>query len=283
MKKMTTIGMMVLMLSMSLPAMSAMSISKVRENARFLTDKMTYELGLNRMQYDDIYEVNYDFINNIRYIMDDVVRGYGYAVDRYYEYLDYRNDDLRWILSDRQYRRFMQIDYFYRPVYTTQSNWLFRIFKVYTDVKFFHYAKPKHYKSYKGGHFRTHHNHVSFYKTHRKEQYKHPVYKGETKVQRRPVVKPTDKRKETVKKSGNKVQRKESIGNKNTKQKVQRKEEVKKAESRPEQKVQRSVKRKQSSTKIENRTRSNRTTSSVREAGRTSTQRTATRNVRAVN
>ena len=81
---MTTIGMMIFMLSMSLPVMGAMSISKMRQNARFLTDKMTYELKLSMMQYDDVYEVNYDFINNIRYIMDDVVRGYGYAVERYY-------------------------------------------------------------------------------------------------------------------------------------------------------------------------------------------------------
>ena len=47
MKKMTTIGMMIIMLSMSLPAMGAMSISKMRQNARFLTDKMAYELGLS--------------------------------------------------------------------------------------------------------------------------------------------------------------------------------------------------------------------------------------------
>ena len=65
MKKMTTIWMMIVMLGMSIPAMGAMSISKMRQNARFLTDRMTYELGLTMAQYDDIYEVNYDFINNV--------------------------------------------------------------------------------------------------------------------------------------------------------------------------------------------------------------------------
>ena len=35
--------MMIIMLGMSIPAMGAMSISKMRQNARFLTDKMTYE------------------------------------------------------------------------------------------------------------------------------------------------------------------------------------------------------------------------------------------------
>ena len=49
MKKMTTIWMMIIMLGMSIPAMGAMSISKMRQNARFLTDKMAYELGLSMM------------------------------------------------------------------------------------------------------------------------------------------------------------------------------------------------------------------------------------------
>ena len=116
MRKLTTIGMMILMLGMSIPTMGAMSNSIMRKEARFLTDRMAYELGLNAMQYDDVYEVNYDFLNGVRYLMDDVVRGYGYAIDRYYNCLDVRNDDLHWILSDRQYHRFLQTEYFSRPI-----------------------------------------------------------------------------------------------------------------------------------------------------------------------
>ena len=182
MNKLTTLWMMVLMLGMSIPAMGAMSMSKMRQNARFLTDRMAYELNLTPMQYDDVYEVNYDFIDNVRYIMDDVVRGYGYAVDRYCEFLDYRNDDLRWILSASQYRRFMGVDYFYRPIYTTASNWLFRIYRVYHDVNHFYFSKPHHYKSYKGGHYRTHFGNVSYYKHHRKDHYKHDFYQGNVRV-----------------------------------------------------------------------------------------------------
>jgi len=184
MKKLTTLWMMVVMLAVSLPASAMMSKSKVRENARFLTDRMAYELHLSPMQYDDVYEVNYDFIDNVRYFMDDVVRGYGYAVDRYYECLDYRNDDLRWILSASQYRRFMGVDYFYRPIYTTPNRWLFRIYRVYTDIHHFHFGKPHHYKTYKGGHYRIHHGHVSFYKHHRKNHYKHDFYKGDIRAHR---------------------------------------------------------------------------------------------------
>lgn len=102
MKRWTTLLMIVCMLGITIPAMGAMSISKMRQNTRFLTDRMAYELQLTSQQYDDVYEVNYDFINNVRYLMDDVVRGYDYALDRYYDFLDVRNDDLRWILSSAQ-------------------------------------------------------------------------------------------------------------------------------------------------------------------------------------
>jgi hypothetical protein len=181
MKKITALWMMILMLVISAPAMG-MSMSKVRENARFLTDRMAYELNLTPMQYDDVYEVNFDFIDNVRHIMDDVVRGHGHAVDRYYDFLNYRNDDLRWILSASQYRRFMGVEYFYRPIYTTASTWLFRIYKVYHDVKHFYFGKPHHYKSYKGGHYRIHHGNVSYYKNHRKDHYKHDFYKGDVRL-----------------------------------------------------------------------------------------------------
>jgi hypothetical protein len=239
MKKMTTIGMMIFMLSMSLPVMGAMSISKMRQNARFLTDKMTYELRLSMMQYDDVYEVNYDFINNIRYIMDDVVRGYGYAVERYYEYLDIRNDDLRWILTNSQYRRFMDVDYFYRPIYTTQNNWLFRIYKIYLDKNLFHYGKPHHYKSYQGEHYRVHHNYVSFYKSNHKNKYNHSVYKGDVKVKRNPVTKPSanpsNKRKDTnVEKKNDK---KNVSSRNNQRENVQRKEKSTVSSNRPKVKT----------------------------------------------
>ena len=192
MKKLTTLWMMLLMLTISIPAMSAMSMSKVRQHARFLTDRMAYELNLTTMQYNDVYEVNYDFIDNVRYIMDDVTAGYPSAVDRYYDYLDFRNDDLRWILSASQYRRFMNVDYFYRPIYTTASEWLFRIYRVYNDITHFYFGKPHHYKSYKGEHYRTHHGHVSFYKNNRKDHYKHDFYKGDVRARQ-------DKRREAPK------------------------------------------------------------------------------------
>lgn len=33
---------------------------QMRQNTRFLTDRMAYELKLTPRQYNDVYEVNYD-------------------------------------------------------------------------------------------------------------------------------------------------------------------------------------------------------------------------------
>ena len=61
---------------------NAMSNSKVRKETRFLTDKMAYELNLSTEQYNDVYEINYDFISGVRYVMDDVLYGNEWALNR---------------------------------------------------------------------------------------------------------------------------------------------------------------------------------------------------------
>ena len=77
----------------------AMSTSKIRETARFLSDRMAWELDMTPQQYDDCYEINYDFLFAISPILDDVARGYLSAINTYYTYLDWRNDDMRFILT----------------------------------------------------------------------------------------------------------------------------------------------------------------------------------------
>ena len=157
---------------------NAMSNSKVRKETRFLTDKMAYELNLNTEQYNDVYEINYDFISGVRYVMDDVLYGNEWALNRYYDYLDVRNDDLRWVLSSRQYARFMQAEYFYRPIYTSGNRWYFRVYITYTNHNHFYFPRPYHYRTYVGGHYRTHHNNVSYYRG----RYKHPYYNGSYRI-----------------------------------------------------------------------------------------------------
>ena len=157
---------------------AAMSNSKVRKETRFLTDKMAYELNLNTAQYNDVYEINYDFISGVRYLMDDVLRGEEWALNRYYDYLDIRNDDLRWVLSRRQYSRFMQAAYFFRPIYVSGGHWSFRIYVTYTNANHFYYPRPYHYRTYCGGHNRVHYHNVSYYRG----RHNYPTYNGSFRI-----------------------------------------------------------------------------------------------------
>ena len=157
---------------------AAMSNSKVRKETRFLTDKMAYELNLNTAQYNDVYEINYDFISGVRYLMDDVLRGEEWALNRYYDYLDIRNDDLRWVLSRRQYSRFMQAAYFFRPIYVSGGRWSFRIYVTYTNPNHFYSPRPYHYRTYCGGHNRVHYHNVSYYRG----RHNYPTYNGSFRI-----------------------------------------------------------------------------------------------------
>jgi hypothetical protein len=155
-----------------------MSNSRIRKEALYLSDKMAYELGLNNSQYEDIYEINYDFIYSLRNTMDYVVDGYEWAIDDYYDALDLRNDDLRWVLTNSQYRRFMNLDYFYRPIAVATSGWFFRIYNVYTNHSLFYMSKPSVYRTYSGGHYREYYSNQSHYQN----KYKHNIYTGNTVI-----------------------------------------------------------------------------------------------------
>ena len=159
----------------------ALTPTAIRENARFLTDRMAYELNLTPQQIEDCYEINYDFICSINPIMDEVVYGYPEYIDRYYNYLDYRNDDMRYIMTEAQYLAFISLDYFFRPVYTYAGNWLFRIFDIYTNHRFFYYDPPLIYHSYYGGHGRHYFPH-GYYGGGR---YNHHVYAHPRPIHRR--------------------------------------------------------------------------------------------------
>lgn len=167
---------------------ATMSNSRLRKEARFLTDKMAYELSLSQSQYNDVYEINYDFIDQVRYIMDEVLDGYEWALNDYYQYLDYRNDDLRWVLTASQYRRFMDKEYFFRPLYISNNSWTFRIHLVYVNNNHFYYPKPYHYRSYCGGHSHHYYHDVSFYKG----RYDHPHYTGTVTVRNNTTTRRSD-------------------------------------------------------------------------------------------
>ncbi len=167
MKKLLAIGFVLCLMSM-IPAADAFAygISSARRDARFLTDRMAYEMDLTESQYDDIYEVNFDFIYRARDIMSSFACGEGWAINQYYDLLNVRNDDLRWILSDEQYNIFMGIDYFFRPIYTSGRNWQFRIYSYYPDRSAFYFRGgycPRNYM-YDGRHYRSYFDNVSYYR-----------------------------------------------------------------------------------------------------------------------
>lgn len=140
-------------------ATTTVSTSNIRTNARFLSDRMAYELGLSERQYSDVYEVNYDFIYNISRIMPDVLAGYSDAIDMYYTFLDYRNADIACILTHAQFLKYEARECFYRPVYTSNSRWIFRVYTVYTNRTHYYYNRPLVYLSYCGAHSRQHYSH----------------------------------------------------------------------------------------------------------------------------
>lgn len=150
---------------------NAMTEREVRENARFLSDRMAYELKLTNAQYEDCYEINYDFLSAINPQMSYVCVGRQSAINAYYDYLDARNEDLRYILNRTQYLAFMDLDYFFRPIYTTAGRWLFRVHQHYHDLTHFYYHTPSIYLTYHGAHAR-HHYHNGYYGG----RYHHDVY-----------------------------------------------------------------------------------------------------------
>lgn len=164
-------------IAMSNESMAAMSNSRLRQETRFLTDKMAYELGLNTNQYNDVYEINYDYLYAVNTLLDRVARGDDRATERYYLTLDVRNDDLRWVLSAAQYRRFIGADYFYRPIYASGNRWNFRVYINYTNHNHYYFGRPYHYNSYSGGHYRNHYNN-SYYRG----RYTHERYSGDYSV-----------------------------------------------------------------------------------------------------
>lgn len=142
--------MMIVLAAISAESYAAMSLSDIRRESRFLTDRMGHELGLSNRQYNDVYEINFDFLYQVNEVIDDVVYGYDDAIDYYYYLLDMRNEDLMYVLRSSQYRRFVNRDYFYRPIYMVGHTWGMRIWSRYTDRNYYYFSIPTCYYTYIG-------------------------------------------------------------------------------------------------------------------------------------
>ena len=173
MKKMRLALMFVALAAISAKSFAAMSLSDIRREARFLSDRMGYELGLSNRQYEDVYEINFDFLYQVDEVLDDMVFGYDDAIDYYYYLLDVRNEDLMYVLRGSQYRKFVNRDYFFRPIHLVGNRWSMRIWSRYSDRDYFYFSTPVNYHSYNGAHNRIHFS-LSFYA----DRYRHDLYVG---------------------------------------------------------------------------------------------------------
>ena len=173
MKKMRLALMFVALAAISAKSYAAMSLNEIRHEARFLTDRMGHELGLSNRQYEDVYEINFDFLYQVNEVIDDVVYGYDDAIDYYYYLLDVRNEDLMYVLRNSQYRKFVNREYFYRPIHMVNRTWRMRIWDRYSDRDYFYFSIPVNFNTYIGAHNRIHFT-LSYYA----DRYTHKLFEG---------------------------------------------------------------------------------------------------------
>jgi len=131
----------------------SMSIAAMRSNARFLTDRMAYTLGINDpFLIDEIYRINYDYIWGVNEYLDDVALGYYY--DDYMAVVAARDAALRNLLGVRLWNRILNYSYFYRPIVFANHGWRFSIYDYDRyGVNRFYYHAPRPLVTYTGGHF----------------------------------------------------------------------------------------------------------------------------------
>ena len=145
-------ALMIMMVTMAANA-QPMSVYSMRNNARFLTDRMAYTLGLSAAILEDLYYINYDYICGVNDYLDEVALGYRY--DDYMEVLYARDRALRRLLSERQWALLMTYDYFYRPITFVDRRWSFGIYRIDHRMNHFFFAPPRRFDDYRGGRFFT--------------------------------------------------------------------------------------------------------------------------------
>jgi hypothetical protein len=137
---------MILILAAGMMSSYAINYNDARNEAWFLTDKMAYELDLNANQYDCVYQVNLDYFLSINKVTD---------IDGIY--WQFRDADLRCILSTWQYNLYNRIEYFVFPIRWIRANWYYPAYDYYRRG-YYYFSMPKIYMDYRGVGFS--HRHV---------------------------------------------------------------------------------------------------------------------------
>lgn len=149
----------------------AQRLANVRAEATLITDKMVLELGLSKAQRNGILNINLNYLNGIRSYRD--IDSYGWEC---------RNRELRRMLTARQWQRFKEAYYFYRPIEWRDDVYVHNIYHKYPkhhkhykhhkhcDKHYKHYEK-KHHKHHK--HYDKHHKHYDKHHKHYDKRHKH--------------------------------------------------------------------------------------------------------------
>ena len=130
-----------LLLSVLTLGARAMSFEEAQRHALFLSDKMAYELGLTARQYEEVYQINLDYL---LFVEPGSVYGNWWRS---------RNAELRRILTSVQYAEYERTYHFYRPVHWRDGAWHYGVYGYYTDRMVFYRERPRIYHSYRGGRY----------------------------------------------------------------------------------------------------------------------------------
>ena len=131
-----------------------MSTIAIQSNARFLTDRMAYTLGIHDPYLiDEIYRINYDYIWGVNDYLDDVALGYYY--DDYMAVCEARDLALRTLLGTRLWNSILGYGYFHRPIVFVNRGWHFSVYDYdrYGAHRFYYHAPRPIARGYAGGHF----------------------------------------------------------------------------------------------------------------------------------
>lgn len=145
---MKKIMIMAMMTAMTVTA-SAMSYSDAKNEALFLSDKMAYELNLTLAQYEEVYEINLDYLMS--------VNGRNDVLGKWWKR---RNVDLGFVLDRWQYDKYTRTAYFYRPITWSSNKMNFGIYDHYGKNHFYN-NRPKSSDSYHGGNNHKHDNYCA--------------------------------------------------------------------------------------------------------------------------
>ena len=99
---------------------SAQRLTDITAEARLITDKMVVELGLTNIQRNSILQLNVNYLNGINSYRDISADGW-----------KYRNKQLKKMLTAKQWKKYKEASYFYRPISWRDNAYVHNIYVKY--------------------------------------------------------------------------------------------------------------------------------------------------------